>query len=338
MMTKTLLIYGAAGYIGRMAAAQAQALGLRPILAGRDEAALAALASGLGLPHCVFALNDSPAIQQGLSDVALVLNCAGPFMHTAEPLMRAAIRAGVHYLDVAAELDSYRLTEALHAEAVHAGVMLLPGSGGSVAMLGCLAQHALKRLPKPHKISIALHVSGSMSRGSAISASQNLTTECLARVDGALRPQDPGNIQPFDFGKGPVDCFPVTLPDLLTLWRATQVPNIETFVHVSGDAFPSGDLSALPDGPTAEERDANRYQASVVVTDEDGTTARALLDTVNGYTFTPLAATEAARRVLAGEVQPGFQVPASHFGVGFAETIADTRITDHYVRPQLPRN
>ena len=328
MMTKALMIYGAAGYTGRMACAHAETLGLRPILAGRNEAVLAELASELGLPHRVFALNDRAAVDDALSDVAVVLNCAGPFMHTAEPLMRAAIRAGVHYLDVAAEMDSYRLAETLDDEAKCAGVMLMPGSGGSVAMLGCLAAHALKRVARPHKISIALHVSGAMSRGSAISASQNLTTECLARVDGELRSQDPRDLQKFDFGKGPVDCFPVTLPDLVTLWRATHVPNIETFVHVSGDAFPSGDLSALPDGPSAEQRDANRYQASVVVTDEDGTSAHSLLDTVNGYTFTPMAAAEAARRVLAGEVQPGFQVPASHFGEGFAETIADTRITD----------
>jgi hypothetical protein len=141
-------------------------------------------------------------------------------------------------------------------------------------------------------------------------------------------PRNPLNVRKFDFGNGPVDCVPVTLPDLVTLWRATHVPNIQTYVHVSGDAFPSGDLSTLPDGPTEAQRDAHRYQASVVVTGEDGTTAYSLLDTVNGYTFTPMAAAEAARRVLAGEAKSGLQVPASHFGEGFAETIADTRITN----------
>jgi short subunit dehydrogenase-like uncharacterized protein len=136
MTTKALLIYGAAGYAGRMASAQAKALGLRPILAGRDEAGLALLASELGLAHRVFALHDSAAVDRGLSDVAVLLNCAGPFMHTAEPLMKGAIRAGVHYLDVAAEMDSYRLAERLDAEARRTGVMVMPGSGGSVAMLG----------------------------------------------------------------------------------------------------------------------------------------------------------------------------------------------------------
>ncbi|WP_246226253.1 hypothetical protein [Chelativorans xinjiangense] len=81
----------------------------------------------------------------------------------------------------------------------------------------------------------------------------------------------------------------------------------------------------MPDGPTAEERNANRYQAAVEVIGTDGKIVRARLDTVNGYTFTPMAATEAARRVLQGEIRPGFQTPASLFGNGFAETIADTK-------------
>jgi short subunit dehydrogenase-like uncharacterized protein len=120
----------------------------------------------------------------------------------------------------------------------------------------------------------------------------------------------------------------VTLPDLITIWRATQIPNIETFVHVSEGAFPEGDLAAMPDGPTLEQREANRYYAAVEVTGEDGTVVRSALDTVNGYTFTTIAAAEAARRVVGGEQRPGFQTPAMLFGDGFAETIADTIIED----------
>jgi short subunit dehydrogenase-like uncharacterized protein len=323
----TLLIYGATGYTGRMAAEHAVAAGLKPVLGGRDGGRLAQLADGLGVDHRVFGLDDSAAVDEALSDISVLLNCAGPYMRTAEPLMTAAIRSGVHYLDTAAELDSYRLAETLDERAKAAGVMLLPGGGGSVAMLGCLAGHAAQRVTKPVSVRIALRVAGSMSRGSAISASENLTTESLMRVDGTLVSRDP-DVREFDFGSGPTPCSPVTLPDLVTIWRATAIPNIETFVHVSGDAFPAGDLAALPDGPSAEDRRANRYQAAVEVTGEDGTVVCSVLDTVNGYTFTPMAAAEAARRVLDGESWPGFQTPAALFGNGFAETIADTRIVD----------
>ena len=324
---KKLMIYGATGYTGRMVAEHAKAAGTPLVLGGRSEKSLAELAAKLGLEYRVFALEDDDMIDRSLTDISVVVNTAGPFMRTAKILMEAAIRNGVHYIDTAAELDSYRLAEELDGKATAAAVMLLPGGGGSVAMLGSLAGHAVARVANARKIRIGMHVSGGLSRGSAISATENMTAETLARVDGELVTVA-NNIQQLDFGQGAVDSFQVTLPDLITIWRATGVPNIETFVHVTGNGFPQGDLSALPDGPSEQERLANRYQAVVEVTDANGAIARSILDTVNGYAFTAIAVAEAGRRVLAGEVRPGFQTPVGLFGNGFAETIADTSIVD----------
>lgn len=325
---KKLMIYGATGYTGRMAAEHASAAGTSLILAGRNEAALVSLGANLGMEYRVFGLEDAAVIDRSIADVGVLLNCAGPFARTADALMRAGIRNGVHYLDVAAELDGYRLAEVLDAEARTAGVMLLPGSGGSVAMLGCLAGHAVARTKGPSSITVAMHVSGSLSRGSAVSAMESVTAGTLARASGTLVARSAGAIRKLDFGKGAVDCFQVTLPDLITIWRSTNVPDIETFVHVTGDGFPKGDLSALPDRPSESERLANRYRAVAEVTDSDGEVFRSVLDTVNGYTFTATAAAEAGRRVLADEARPGFQTPALLFGNGFAGTIADTTIFD----------
>ncbi len=324
---KKLMIYGATGYTGRMVAEHAKAAGTPIVLGGRTEKPLADLATKLGVEYRVFALDDAALIDPSLIDIGAIVNAAGPFMRTAKILIAAAIRNGVHYIDTAAELDSYRLAEQLDAEAKAAGVMLLPGGGGSVAMLGSLAGHAVARVKTARKIRIALHVAGGLSRGSAISATENMTADTLARVGSELVTVD-GSIQTFDFGRGLVESFQVTLPDLITIWRASGVPNIETFVHVTGDGFPQGDLSALPDGPTEQDRLDNRYQAVVEVTDADGTVVRSILDTVNGYSFTAIAVAEAGRRVIAGEVRPGFQTPAGLFGSGFAETIADTTIID----------
>lgn len=327
---KKVMIYGATGYTGRMAAEHVRAFDLPLILAGRSAEPLAALADRLGAEFKTFSVEDDAAIDYAMLDVALVLNCAGPFKRTAWPIIQASIRNGVHYLDIAAELDSYRLAEQFNESAKAAGVMLLPGSGGSVAMLGCLASHAAARVPPPIKVSVALHVAGGMSRGSAISASENLTHETLVRSDNQLSPSTSTDTRLFDFGngQGPVACFPVTLPDLITIGRSLAVPDVETFVHVSGNAFPEGDLSALPDGPTNEERAANRYQASVEVVGATGEIVRSVLDTVNGYTFTPVAAAAAVRRVFAGEFRPGFETPADLFGGAFVKTIADSRIID----------
>jgi short subunit dehydrogenase-like uncharacterized protein len=51
---------------------------LRPILAGRSRAALAAVAAPLGLEERVFALEDAATLDTGLVDAQVVLHCAGP--------------------------------------------------------------------------------------------------------------------------------------------------------------------------------------------------------------------------------------------------------------------
>ncbi|PWC18816.1 saccharopine dehydrogenase family protein [Brenneria corticis] len=324
---KKLMIYGASGYTGRLITSCLAPMGLNAIIAGRNEAKVAPLAAQYAMPFRIFDLDNSDAIDRALTDVSVLLNCAGPFLATARPLMTAALRNGVHYLDTAAEPDSYLLAEQVAQKASETGVMLLPGCGGSVAMLGCLTAYAVERIAVPAQILIALHVSGMMSRGSALSAAGSISQETLKRYGGHLVARKPDECRSFNFGQGAVSCFPVTLPDLITLWRQTAAPDIETFVHISGNTFPAGEISTMPEGPDEAERKRHRYQASVTVTAEDGAQSQAILDTVNGYTFTAMAAAEAARRVQNGDVRPGFQTPAGLFGKTFAEAIADTTIT-----------
>lgn len=325
---KKLMIYGAAGYTGSMVAQYAASAGVSLILAGRPEkrASLEKLADSISAEVRTFDLDDSEILGMGLRDIGAVINAAGPFTHSAPTLTEAAIRAGVHYLDFSAELETYRQALALHEAASAKGVMLLPGSGGSVAMLGCLASQAATQVLNPVGISIALDVAGPMSKGSIKSASQGVVNQTLHLLGGQLRERSPADVRDFDFGGGPQPSFPVTLPDLLTIHRTTGVGNIETFVHIHEGAFPNMGAVELA-GPGVEERATNRYHAAVEVTGANGTVARAVLDTVNGYTFTAMAAAVAAKRVLAGEFCPGFQTPAGLFGSGFVLTIADTRIT-----------
>ena len=168
-----------------------------------------------------------------------------------------------------------------------------------------------------------------MSRGSAMSVGEIIGAGVMARIDGQLLATPDAQPQHLDFGDGPALCAPLSFGDLVTAWHSSAIPNIEMFVHITGEAFPEGDLSLLPDGPTQAQRDAHRARAVAEVTGIDGTVAGSVIETVNGYSYTPLAAVEAARRVLGGERRPGFETPAKLFGMGFAQTIAGTQITDY---------
>ena len=318
---KTLMIYGATGYTGRMAAEHAQQLGLNLVIAGRNAERLASLAAELDVPYRVFAADASQ-----LQGIDVLLNFAGPFAHTAEPLMRACMASGTDYLDITAEINVYRLAEQLGAGA---DVMLLPGVGWDVVPTDCLAMHVARRVPQPQSLKIALQVPGAMSRGSALSVGEIIGAGVMARIDGELLATPDAQSQLLDFGDGPALCAPLSFGDLVTAWHSSAIPNIAMFVHITGEAFPEGDLSLLPDGPTQAQRDAHRARAVAEVTGIDGTVVRSVIETVNGYSYTPLAAVEAARRVLGGERRPGFETPAKLFGMGFAQTIAGTRITDY---------
>lgn len=242
--------------------------------------------------------------------------------------MQACIACGVHYMDITAEFNVYALAEAWSQKAAAAGVMLLPGVGWDVVPSDCLAVYTAAKVQRPQRLRMALQVAGAMSRGSATSAAKIMEVGLLVRAGGQIVTAPDALPASFDFGDGMVECARLSFGDLITAWKSTGIQNIEMFVHVKDDAFPVGDLSLLPAGPSEEARDANRARVVAEVTGMDGRVARARIDTLNGYSYTPLSAIEAVRRVLAGQISPGLQTPAMLFGDGFASSIADTFITD----------
>ena len=102
---------------------------MKAIVAGRDAAKLGRIASETGLERRGFELDDPAAIDSALNRVAVVLNCAGPFKYTAEPLVAACLRSGAHYLDITGEIPVFQAMQAKDAHAKARGVMLLPGVG-----------------------------------------------------------------------------------------------------------------------------------------------------------------------------------------------------------------
>ncbi|MFL9984517.1 saccharopine dehydrogenase family protein [Paraburkholderia sediminicola] len=68
----------------------------------------------------------APVPEAGI--VVAVINCAGPFASTSAPVIEAALRARIPYLDVAAELEANLDTFKHYAErAREAGVVIVPG-------------------------------------------------------------------------------------------------------------------------------------------------------------------------------------------------------------------
>lgn len=133
----TILVYGT----GRMATTIAHSLqyqGLDIICAGRNRIAVKALGDTLGVPWLVSPV-DSDAIDKTLTDCTVLINAAGPFIHTAPMLMRKSVEQATHYLDISNEFGI--LAQALHLDdrAQQNRICIVPGVAFGVAMIEHLA-------------------------------------------------------------------------------------------------------------------------------------------------------------------------------------------------------
>jgi short subunit dehydrogenase-like uncharacterized protein len=220
------MIYGANGYTGELIAREAVVRGLRPILAGRRAAAVAALAAELGLPHRVFSTEASD-----LAKVGLVLNCAGPFSATAAPMMQACLRAGAHYLDITGEIDVLEYAQTLSAAARSAGVVFCPGVGFDVIPTDCVALALVEALPNATHLALGFETSGSMSPGTAKTTVEGLAGGGKIRRDGRIVTEPMGwRTRLIDFGQGPRTTMAFPWGDVSTAYYTTGIKNIEVFL------------------------------------------------------------------------------------------------------------
>ncbi|GHF19284.1 saccharopine dehydrogenase [Amycolatopsis deserti] len=108
-------MYGAYGHTGRFVVAELRERGYVPLLLGRDRDKLLAMAEP-GSEVRPAPVDDPAALDRALAGAAAVINCAGPFATTAAPLIEAALRAGIPYVDVAAEIEANADTFARFAD------------------------------------------------------------------------------------------------------------------------------------------------------------------------------------------------------------------------------
>jgi short subunit dehydrogenase-like uncharacterized protein len=126
-----VLLFGATGVTGRLVAQALRRRGVPLALAGRNEARLRALSGDLGDPPIHVADAASPQdMVSALDGYRVLLSCAGPFTLIGETAVRAALEAGVNYLDSCGEgAFIRRLVEEFDGSARRRGVALVPAAG-----------------------------------------------------------------------------------------------------------------------------------------------------------------------------------------------------------------
>jgi short subunit dehydrogenase-like uncharacterized protein len=340
---RRFLLYGATGFSGRLAAQRARQRGLAPVLAGRDAARVGELANALRCESRAFALDQPAAVSAALADVAVVLNAAGPFTATAQPLVEGCLRTATHYLDLSGELPVLADTAQRDAEARASGIMLMPAVGFLVVPSDCLAAHVAHRLPGAQQLTIAVSRTDAVSPGSLRTILAHWSDTVAVRRAGVLTRVPIGQLERrVDYGRGPSRSTAVSWGDLLTAHHTTGIPDIEVYLEVSPaeramfrlshrvgallDALPVRQLLSLPagllgDGPSDRQRAGAGRVIVAEARDGAGRRARARLRTPEAYGFTAVTALAIVERVLNGDLQPGFQTPGGRYGPDFVLTL-----------------
>ncbi|WP_459645216.1 saccharopine dehydrogenase NADP-binding domain-containing protein [Kineococcus sp. NUM-3379] len=325
-----LAVGGATGFAGRLVTAEAVRRGFDVVLVGRDHGRLLAAARTAGLgPDAVrvAAPGDHDALVAALRGADAVVNCVSPFALFAEPVLRAAIDAGVHHVDISGE-EAWirRVLDTWAAPAAAAGVVVLPAANNDCLtgdLLGSLVAEGLGEL---ETVSVAFDARDAEgSRGTVLMA---LTHAGTFRTGGSAwdgtgyvtgTPARRRAVRwPGGAEETPVVRF--ALPPAVTIPRHVRTRHAEGLATPEIQHFFSAATQELVDamplrgGPDPQARARARFSLVVDATAVDGRRRRAELTARDMYGTTAVIAVEAARVLAAGAasgaVPPGAWSPA----------------------------
>jgi hypothetical protein len=280
-MSERVAVLGAAGHTGSFVTAELRRRGLTPILCGR--------ATDLDL-----AFRDADA----------VINCAGPFATTAAPTIESAIRGGIPYLDVTAELEVVTDTFAGWAEA---SIPIVPAAAFFGGLADLLATAAMGDWPVADHLTIAYALSswrptaGTRATGRVSVRRRDGRRITYADHGLAHRTGDAPRSEwafPAPFGTRSV-VGEFTMADSATIPTHLDVRGISTLMSINA----VDDLLAPdPSGPVAVDEHGRSAQTFLVevVARLGALERRAVASGRDIYAVTAPLVVEATSRILAG--------------------------------------
>ncbi|MDY0003537.1 MAG: saccharopine dehydrogenase NADP-binding domain-containing protein [Polyangia bacterium] len=255
---KRVVVLGGAGGIGSVAVRALGALGTFEEIVVADlsfEAAeavaakaVAAKASAMGGGRIIARgvdVNEPESLGQLLSGARVALNCVGPFYRFGPPILEAAIRAKVDYVDVCDDLAPTRTMLGMHEMAKEAGVSALIGMGNSPGLANVFVRLCADGLLERVESVDIMHLhGGEPEEGAAVVKHRihAMTNEVPLFVDGELisvwQLEESGArfVVETDFpGLGKFPVYPYPHPETITL--PAHLPDLRRATNL-GVIFP----------------------------------------------------------------------------------------------------
>ncbi|MEV0578262.1 saccharopine dehydrogenase NADP-binding domain-containing protein [Streptomyces sp. NPDC050392] len=313
MSTATaVVVYGATGHTGRFIVAELRRRGFTPVLSGRNAARLEALAAEWGEAEVRPAgVDDAGALDRALAGAAAVINCAGPFAVTGGAVVEAALRAGIPYVDVAAEIEANAAMFADHTEAaLRAGTPVVPAMAFYGGLGDLLVTAAMGGATSADSVDVAYGLSSWRPTAGTREAGQVSHDRRAGRrvryADGALRYHDDAVSQgdwlfPEPLGRRAV-ITEFTMADVVTVPSHVKVSEVRTHMSVEAAGDLAGKDTPAPEAVDTLGRSDQTFVVDVLVR-ADGVERRATARGQDIYAVTAPLAVEAVARILTGRTR-----------------------------------
>jgi short subunit dehydrogenase-like uncharacterized protein len=309
-------VFGAAGHTGRFVIDELLRRGLAPVAVGRRAEALEAAFPGGDVAIRVASVEDAAALDRAFEGVAAVINCAGPFLDTAEAVASAALRAGAHYIDVTAEQPSAQAVfDRFDGPARAAGLVALPAMGFYGGLADLLVTAAMGDWARADDIRIGIGIDRWWpTEGTRITGARN-TAPRQVIAEGRLAPlPNPAPRVTWDFAPpfGSQAMVAVPFSEVVVIARHLKTAKLDTFLSESALNDVRDAATPPPTAVDARGLSAQRFVVEAIVR-RGGETRRATAAGRDIYGFTAPLVCEAVERLLAGGVASGALAPGEAF-------------------------
>lgn len=295
-------VYGAYGHTGRFVVAELRERGYVPLPLGRDREKLLSVGGEMEVRQAF--VDDPASLDRALAGAAAVINCAGPFATTAAPLVDAALRAGIPYVDVAAEIEANVDTfgDFGNRDGVVVPAMAFYGGLGDLLVTAAMGEwtaadevHVAYGLSSWHPTAGTL-ASGAVSGQRRGGRRVRFTGGRLAYHDDALPTLEWSFPAPFGV-REVIGEF--TMADVVTVPSHLDVPEVRTYMSANAAADLFAPDAAAPTAADSSGRSAQTFVVDVLVR-SGGAERRMAASGRDIYAISAPLAVEAVDRVLTG--------------------------------------
>ncbi|MFD9461584.1 saccharopine dehydrogenase family protein [Streptomyces sp. NPDC060027] len=309
---QVVTVFGAYGHTGRFVVAELRERGFVPVLSGRDPEKLKALAaSHPELDVRPASVDDPAALDHALAGAAAVINCAGPFATTAAPVIEAALRAKIPYVDVAAEIEANVDTfEHFTDRARAAGGVIVP----AMAFYGGLGDLLATAAMGDWTAADEAHIAYGLSDWHPTAGTRAAGAVSRERRDGRRVRYTQGQLEyrqdaaptlewPFPDPMGPRSVIgEFSMADVVTVPSHLAVPEVRNYMTVEAATDLSASDTPAPSAVDEHGRSAQTFLVDVVVRSK-GAERRAVARGQDIYAITAPLAVEAVDRILTGRTR-----------------------------------